>query len=495
MKIDLVEKLSTMTPHQQQVFDGIITHIEKRMDGLLKSDCIDEYLLSLTGAAGTGKTYLTVQIASYFMEKSKSQTYPQHDNYDFVITAPTHKAVSVIADTLYEAGIEATCKTIHSFLGIKPFIDYDTGVERYKIDQTKKGKERTTILMVDESSMIGAELYHFIIEAIEERRVDLVLFIGDQYQLLPVSDNVNPVYALLHQFQLTEVVRQARDSYIIQIAIELRERIISKEFIDLKKFFFECSRKYDELEIFHNKEDFLDAFYQGDRWFDDDKILAAYRNKNVDAFNRVIRRKYWYQKGVNNPPTLLPGDKLRFKEAYSVKEVTLYHNNQVVELEKVNKLYHELLHIEYWECKAVYYSKQQIFRVVDPKSMSVFNDKLETIAKSARRAKFPENRKLWEAFFKVRNMFAEVQYIFTSTIHKLQGSTYEEILIDLFSLSDNHYLGMEEKYRLAYVAVTRASKDIKVFIPAVGMGTFGKQEIDMAEEFSSTDKLLEEILG
>ena len=494
MKINELNKTALLTPHQKEVFDSIIGHIEERVENLLKSDCIEKYLLSLTGAAGTGKTYLTVQIARYFEEKVKSLTYPQQHSYSFVITAPTHKAVSVIADTLQQAGIEASCKTIHSFLGIKPFIDYNTGVECYTVDKTNKTKESTAILMVDESSMIGAELYHFILEAIEEGRVDLVLFIGDPYQLLPVNDSVNPVYELKYQFSLTEVVRQANDSYIINIATELRERIVAKEFIDLKQFFMECGKRYAELYLFHNKVDFLEAFYEGEKWFDDDKILASHRNKNVDAFNREIRRKYWHQKGIDNPPTLVSGDKLRFKEAYSVRDITLYYNNQIVKLEKVEKLYHETLHIEYWECKAVGCSKQQIFRVVDPESASVFNDKLDLIAKNAKRAKFPDNRKLWKAFYKVRNMFVDVQYVFSSTIHKLQGSTYDETFIDLFSLADNHYMGMEEKYRLAYVAVTRASREVRVFIPATSEKFFLNQDIDMLKEFSDMDRMIEVIM-
>ena len=195
-----------------------------------------------------------------------------------------------------------------------------------------------------------------------------------------------------------------------------------------------------------------------------------------------------------NPCTLLPGDQLRFKEAYNTRDVVLYHNGEVVTVETAEWKYHNDLQIEYWEVKAVNSPKQQIFRVVDPDSMKMFNDKLTAIAKKAKQSKFPENKKYWKTFYGVRDMFANVQYIYASTIHKLQGSTYETAYIDLFSLVNNSYMSMNEKYRLVYVAVTRASKDIKIFIPAFNGSAVSmehtRDNIDMIETFKSVDAML-----
>jgi ATP-dependent exoDNAse (exonuclease V) alpha subunit len=493
----LNEKNTTLTTHQQEIFNMLINEVEAKVSSILKSTNIEDYLLSLTGAAGTGKTYLTTQLAQYFIGKQKELASSNNQDYSFVITAPTHKAVGVLADNLRKNNIEASCKTIHSFLGIKPFVDYTTGEERFTVDKTKKTKDCTSILMLDESSMVGSELYEYILEAIEDGRVGLVLFIGDPYQLLPVKDNENRIYKLKNQYTLEEVVRQAKDSYIISIATKLRERIMTKDYMDLKLFFQECSNEYKEMAFFHNKSEFLDAFYHSDEWYNEDKILATYKNKNVDAFNKEIRGKYWEQKEMINPHTLLPGDKLRFKEAYSIRDVTLYHNGETVSVETAEWKYHNDLGIEYWEVKAVNSPKQQIFRVVDPDSMKIFNDKLTAIAKKAKQSKFPENKKYWKTFFGVRDMFADVQYIYASTIHKLQGSTYETAYIDLFSLVNNSYMSMNEKYRLVYVAITRASKDIKIFIPAFNASTVymehTRDDIDMVATFKSIDTMLSDM--
>ena len=468
---------NNLTPHQQEIFNKIISLIESKVSQILKSD-IEDYLISLSGPAGTGKTYLTTQIAKYLSQKKNT-------DYSFVITAPTHKAVGVLSEALRKNNIYATCKTIHSFLGIKAFKDYYTGEEKFKIDRSKKFKESTSILIVDESSMVSNELYEYILESIKDGRVNLVLFIGDPYQLLPVGSNENNIFQLKYSFELKEVVRQAKDSYIINIATDLRTRIQNKNYIDLVSFF----KKYQkEVLFFHNKKDFLEDFYKEKDWYKKNKILATYKNKDVDSFNRIIRNKYWEQQNKPPTPILRRGDKIKFIEAYNIKEVTLYYNGQEVELAEAKKLYHESLEIEYWECKDKDSIRQQTFRVVDPQSELIFNEKLDKIAKQAKRAKFPENKKLWELFFLVRDMFAKVQYIYSSTIHKLQGSTYEIAYIDLFNLSYNKYLSDEDKYRLVYVAVTRARKDIKIFLPA-----FDEELINVKQKHKEIDKMLEMI--
>ena len=475
-----------MTPDQQAVFDKIISLIDRRTTDFLQSDNIQDYMISLTGAAGTGKTFLTVQIIKHLIEKYPPKAYDDLSNHGFTVTAPTHKAVSVIANMLREQKIQASCKTIHSFLGIKPFIDYEKGTETFKVDQTKKTKEGTKILIVDESSMIGRDLFEYIQEAIEDGRVKVVLFIGDPYQLLPIDKGDNLIYKLPQSYTLNEVVRQAKDSYIIKIATQLRERIQSQNFIPLKELFYQYASK--EIELFYDEKEFMKDFYKNEKWHKEDKVIATHKNKDVNAFNRHVRLKYWEQKGINSPQTLLCGDMLRFNTAYSAKGITLYNNGQIVQIENAKLNYHDSLGIYYWECK-VY---GPTFRVVDPTSLKTFNDKLSSIAKRAKRARYSERKKLWRGFFEVRDMFADVQYIYASTIHKLQGSTYDVSYVDLFSLSNSNYISNDEKYRLSYVAITRAKQDIKIFLPKMETSQ-NRESIDMEQNFNQVDALLKEI--
>lgn len=480
---ELIENKNQLTAHQNEVFQNVTELIDQRVKSILKFNDINEYMMSLTGAAGTGKTFLTAQIAKYLRDKKDT-------DFSFTITAPTHKAVGVISEMLRKNKIQASCKTIHSFLGIKPFRDFDKGVETFKVDKTKKTHDSASILIVDESSMIGSELFSYIQEAIEEERVNFVFFIGDPYQLLPVDNSENKIYKLKNQFTLNEVVRQAKDSYIINIATKLRESIQTKNFVPLKQFF---SDNYnEELTFFNNHKEFLADFHKNEEWYNEDKIIATYKNSDVDSFNKLLRTKFWEENQVFTPPTFLRGDTIRFKEAYSVNDISLYHNGQVVELASAVMKYHESLSINYWECRDVGALEQQIFRVIEPTSLKVFNDKLKVIVSSAKSAPASHKKELWKTFYAVRDMFADVQYVHSSTIHKLQGSTHDVAYIDLFSLSENRYMSDDEKYRLAYVAITRASQNIKIFMPRFEV--FNKKPlINIADEFDAIDDVLKKL--
>ena len=443
-----------LTDGQSKILTKIYNDVELTCSNILNSNDIDSRMASLTGSAGTGKTFLTVQIIKKLCEANLSCS----------VTAPTHKAASVIGKVLFENKINMTPKTIHSFLGIKPFIDYATGIESFTVDKKAK-KVAVDVLIVDESSMINDELFELILESLESNLVRYVIFVGDPNQLLPVSGSSQTIFNLKNQYKLTEIVRQAKGSYIINLANKIKNMIESGNYISLDKFFKE--NIIDEIEYFHNEEDFVNDFYLKSNWFSDNKILATHKNKDVDAFNRQIRNQYWIKKGILAPEFIRQGDTLRFLDAYTVNDVTIYHNGQEILLDYAVKKYHEKLEIYYWECKSVNVIEQQIFRVVDPISEKTFNDKLHVLSNMAKKTPFPDRNKMWKIYYDVRNMFANVQYIYSSTIHKLQGSTYETCYVNVYDLITNDFMSYDEKYRLLYVAITRASKDIKIFMPGI----------------------------
>ena len=470
-----------LTSHQKSIYDSVMTHILRHTQSILKSFDLEEFQLSLTGAAGTGKTYLTTEIV---------KTLESMNNVEVAIAAPTHKAASVLSNLFIEKNLKSSVRTIHSFLGIKPYIDYEKGIEIYKPDKTIKNKSTADVLIVDESSMIGVELYEFILEEIEAQRVGLVLFVGDPNQLLPVNGENSSIYKLKYQFKLNEIIRQAKDSSIILLANKIKLMIQNKSYIPVMEFF--SQNKYGDIEYFHNELEFLNNFYKNTHWFLEDKIIASHTNKDVDGFNRHVRREYWTQKGHGQVDTLRAGDRLRFNDSYSVNDVNLYHNGEEVEIETSIKIYHEVLNIWYWECKSKNSKHQQIFRVVDPDSMKTYNDKLITIANLAKRSRFPDNKRIWKSFFQTRDMFANVQYVFSSTIHKLQGSTYQTTYVNLFDLAKNK-ISLDQKYRLIYVAITRSSKKLKLFISKVD-NIQSEIEFNTQRHFNNLDLELGDIL-
>ena len=226
-----METTSNISTTQNKAFEEITSKLEN----IIETNMVWDNEISLSGAAGTGKTYLTTKLVKKLKEK-----------YHITITAPTHKALQVLRQNLLADEIEnVETKTLQSFLNIRLFTDFDKGIQKFEPIKSKdKDNSKTDILIVDESSMISQDLYEYIIKAIEKQRVKAVLFVGDEFQLLPIDGNDNKVLNIRNKYKLEKIVRQAQDSYIINVATKARDIIKSKKYITLKEFFDDESFKH-----------------------------------------------------------------------------------------------------------------------------------------------------------------------------------------------------------------------------------------------------------
>jgi len=161
----------TLTTHQQKVFEAITRDIKGNLFSFSKSDNIEDRILSLTGAAGTGKSFLTAQIAKTIDKDLKELNYYYNDS--LCITAPTHQAVKVLKEMMLQNQMETNCRTIHSFLGIKLMSDYETGEEKFAVDKMVRNPLTASLLIIDESSMVSKELYEFILASVKEGKLTL----------------------------------------------------------------------------------------------------------------------------------------------------------------------------------------------------------------------------------------------------------------------------------------------------------------------------------
>ena len=429
----------------------IFEEIFRDITNILQVDMVWNNIVALSGAAGTGKTYLTTQLVKELSKK-----------YKITVTAPTHKALKVLRKNLsYNHTLNVSTKTIHAFLNIKLMVDYDKGIQKFVPDKTKLDQSSADILIVDESSMVSKELYEYILDAVTSDRVKSVLFVGDYYQLLPIDSNKNFVSDIRIQYELKDIVRQAKDSYIIQIATKLREIIQNQEYISIQDFF--TKNNTSQIEFFNTKEDFYNDFCKNENWFNEDKIITSFRNSDVDFHNNVIRKRFWNEKHILSPEQYISGDRIVFQDSNVRNGMILHHNSDDVIISNAEKKYSEYLDMYYWECRD---ANNLDFRIIDKNSLFKFNEFMKKLADKAKKEFDKEKRALlWENFFELREYFVDVKYSFASTIHKLQGSTYETVYIDLMSLSYIDKLDKDTLFRLMYVAITRASKNIKILIP------------------------------
>jgi thymidine kinase len=437
-----------LTPHQQECFDKIILDI----DTIVHSGGQWDNVVSLIGAAGVGKTFMTVQIIKQLISM----------NYRVIMTTPTHKALKVAKDMMDTQGINIACSTIHSFLNLKLKPNFENGLQELISEEFSKNKVRTDVLVVDESSMVSAELFEHIETAIRYRRAKCVLFVGDYFQLPPVDGDVNPVFNMKSQYQLKEIVRQAKDNPIISLATDIRRRIETKQFIPLLDVV--VPHLCDTITITSDGNAFMRDYFGYDEtnWYDKDQVIAAYTNATVDKYNKAVRKKYWTEKGISEIDYLKEGDTIIFQEAHIENDTVIHANNDIVQVTKAQKFMDEDNYCWYWDCEDDTGSR---FKVIDPISTQKYNTFLESIARSASRAEKLEKKVLWQRYYEEKTKYQNVKYAFASTIHKLQGSTFKTAYIDMREL--NKFFGFQDAefiYRLLYVAVTRASQNISILI-------------------------------
>jgi exodeoxyribonuclease-5 len=200
------------------------------MEKFVSPKDISDFLI-ISGAAGTGKTSIISALIGYL----------NHNEHHYKIVAPTGRAARIIGRKS-----KSTASTIHSLI-YKPKNDPNTGVVEFILKSMRN--EFPMVFIIDESSMIPSlvnngnslfksqnSLLHDLINYIRNGNPkNKIIFLGDQYQLPPIGENVS--LALDKEyieeefnlkgdiFWLNEVKRQQDGSYILENATELRVAI------------------------------------------------------------------------------------------------------------------------------------------------------------------------------------------------------------------------------------------------------------------------------
>jgi exodeoxyribonuclease-5 len=157
-------------------------------------------IFRLFGFAGTGKTTLSQEIANLIEDDGDGKV---------VYAAFTGKAALVMR----QKGCRKA-STIHSL--IYSLDDDGSSIPKFILNDDSTVKD-AKLVIIDECSMVGAELAHDLVSFGVK-----VLVLGDPAQLPPVQDagfftNCKP------DFMLTEVHRQARDNPIVRMSMDIRE--------------------------------------------------------------------------------------------------------------------------------------------------------------------------------------------------------------------------------------------------------------------------------
>lgn len=419
----------SLTKDQQTILDKIVDSVS---ESYYQKDT-ESRMFSITGNAGTGKSYLTSKIATALDEKYISVK----------LTAPTHKAAAVLRELI--TGLEVS--TIHSHLCLKVTEDTNTGVRSLSADRDFK-PGRADVLLVDEFSMIDNELFQHIIRFLNTGYVKYVVFIGDHYQLPPVNNEFSILdeVPIENQMFLYEILRQAADNPVIQlsaICVDHIKKAKSKQSLINEIIAFGT---HEQIKYYNQKEEFFEAFIADQN---DNSVILSYTNNAVYQNNKIARI---FKKG-ENIPDYVQGDRLIFQDMYKLDSNT-FQNNQEVVVKKSTLAKDAKYDVNYWnlftDCGKV--------KAIAGDSLTHWNDIIKRMANDAVIEKDNQlRRQKWAMYFRIKKKFADTKLHYSSTIHKSQGSTYPNVYLDLTAMN---YLENNIFCRLAYVGITRTSNQL-----------------------------------
>lgn len=420
-----------LSPDQQEALDALHAFTTSG----------SERVIALSGPAGTGKSTLIGR----FLRETNRRTVR--------LTATTHKAAAV-ASAL--SGSEAM--TVHKLFGLRPVNDHDTGETRLE-RRAAPLAECGSLVVVDEASMVDRALFQRLAADAEELDLQL-LFVGDPYQLPPVSESegVPPVFVVAPTLHLRTVHRQAADNPIIGLASAFRAVLDGAPYPVIRPRGAAIHRLDRKAFAGQIRERFTGRDYAADP---DHARLVAWTNARVNDLNAYVRA------------LLLGPDATRWK--YLPGE-TLIVNEAVVEDEKVVLPNESRVTVQRAEADTLPDSELTGYRLevsdLGGRSHELF------VPDDARRARWhlaklrdralalkaaqpvDENavRAAWRDYFETKERLTDLRPTHAVTVHKSQGSTYRHVLVQTEDIGRALNQPAHLLARLLYVATTRASE-------------------------------------
>jgi len=417
-----------MTEHQREKFDNIMSHSDK--------------IVALFGEGGTGKT---VSVSKFIQSLDENQIV--------ALTTTTHQSLSVLRDMVpSHHKCDITTSTIHKFLGF-----------RVKDNQGKSTLQRNPkheisfvdYLIIDESSYLTKQLLDFIKGSEVGFRVrKKIILVGDKMQLT-IDDFLN--LDSIFSEELTENMRQSRDSDLYTFCHSLRHRI---------------ENKLGVVPIPANGKDIImtsnhTAFVSEYKKNTSNKCILAFLNSTVKSYNNNIKKKMLKEDTYSIGDTLVVMEPT-FKKLANGSNSIIYNNRERVEiLGIVQETDSDTLLL-------VKNSKEIEAQLLVPKSKAEYNRTLKNYV----------DKKDWKNYYDYKEARNFVHHSYALTVHSAQGSTFDDVFIDLSDFNPPNDPVSDKLLRMVYVALTRARKRVFIYLGD------GKRDY---QAFGKTVNLLDEM--
>ena len=399
--------------------------------GFLLSNETEFYLY---GAAGCGKTFLTQHFITDVIPQYKNivKLYGLNKpDYQVIVTATTNKAASVLQKDLNNVYVDTIYKAYSFYLKD----DYRTG--KKQVHKLVQIAQENKIVFIDECSMLSQE----ILEKVKKASVNCkFVYIGDKYQLTPVDAKSFqiPTDERLTA-ELITPVRNNKNNPLISLCSNLRANVANKDKVEITI----QPGSIDHLNTDQVKDWLKTYDYRNSR------ILCYTNNKAlqyIDYCRTLYGIKEEYETGreyVMN--SSVPVSKYGYKNFYSDEPVVVQHIAGSQELlvggqSKRLKLKRIII---------------QSLTDKDKSAITLVPEDREYCSQLIKES-FKEKNK--NTYFDLVNSIADIRIPFATTIHKSQGSTFDEVLIDLDSFK--YCKDPDLVNRLLYVAVSRAKNRV-----------------------------------
>lgn len=462
--------ITNFTEDQKKAYLGII-------DWLKAPYSPNDYKRALSGAAGTGKTFLIKSIIN-----NSSIPYSR-----IGLAAPTHKATRILAKSI--GNIDCRIKTIQSDLGLRlNLADENFDVDNPPFDP--KGQIHVgeySFYIVDEASMVNKSLVTLLERICVQNQVKL-LYCGDAYQLFPVNENKSTAFSNTKTFTLKQIVRQDDNNPVKYLLQLLRFDVEHKTYKFLE---YISTHKYqtDEGNVkgFYvcNAEEFKEAVINN---FNDSEFvnnidlarIVAYTNNAVTSWNSFVRNNL--VKDANKSVITKHDLLLSYVTIVDDFLAPIITNSDEYIIKDIANYNHPNYNIKGFMVKlqAIYGGNitKPLF-IVDHSDINSLRMYKRIIDTKINRAKASRKVADWKDYYAFKNevllatnlfdssnnsrIQRDIDYGFAITAHRSQGSTYDTVLVDVndivYDANGNPRADGEVQRRL-YVACSRCKNKL-----------------------------------
>ena len=364
---------------------------------------LENKITIISGGPGTGKTTIINAIVKLYIKMHDFS--PMEVLANIALLAPTGRASKKMSSS---TGLPAM--TIHRFLKWNK----DTG--NFGVNEYHKTNEN--LIIVDEMSMIDVSLFDALLKGIKSN-VQLIM-VGDVHQLPSVGPGLilnDLISSDLFTFcPLEKIYRQSANSYIPYLALEIKNKDLSEDFV----------RQKDDYNFLSVDSKYIKEMIK--------KICLMSKTKGLNEEDiQILAPMYKGENGIDNLNILLQdlfNPKSSKKEELHYGEVTYREGDKVLQLQN------------------------------NPDN-NVFNGDIGYIRKISK--KNSRNKDLVLIDFEgvkveySKEELNQIKHAYAITIHKSQGSEFPHVILPI---SHSYYKMLYNK--LIYTGVSRAKKSLVI---------------------------------